>query len=271
MFNDLTPNQGQSSSGVDDIFAETDKAPAKPGQQIETRQVGLSSSSNMNQASSSISQGAQINSMSEVDEDRSSGGGKFLKIAIFAVLGAILILGGYLVYDNFLKKDNIENNSLVVAPVDNNNQETPLVNNQTQVQTETQNQVNNEDDFIVPLVDQEEPENNNQNTLGNLNQEPENPNLVDSDSDGLTDYDEVNTYKTNPNLIDSDFDGLTDYEEAMVYKTNPLKADTDDDGLNDYEEIKFYGTDPLNSDTDGDSYLDGDEVKAGYSPLESAK
>ncbi len=272
MFNDLSGNK--NSSGVDDIFAETDKSVNNAGQQIETRQVGLSSSSNMNQApASGFSQESQGNSMSEVDEDGVSSGGKFLKVAIFAVLGAILILGGYLVYDNFLKTGAGEDN-LAVIPTDNNvEQEVPPVNNQDPIQ----NQVNNQDDFIVPLVDQEEVNSNNQNnnqglSNDNMNQggreEVQDPILVDSDGDGLSDYDEVNIYGTNPNLIDSDFDGLSDYEEVMTYKTNPLKADTDGDGLTDYEEVKVYGTDPLKADTDGDGYSDGEEIKAGYNPLD---
>ncbi len=36
----------------------------------------------------------------------------------------------------------------------------------------------------------------------------------DTDSDGLTDFDEINIYKTSPYLSDSDSDGLTDSEEV---------------------------------------------------------
>jgi hypothetical protein len=68
-----------------------------------------------------------------------------------------------------------------------------------------------------------------------------------------------------PAVVDSDADGLTDTEE-VTYGTNPNTADTDADGLTDKEEVKIYQTDPLNPDTDGDSYLDGGEVKNGYNP-----
>jgi hypothetical protein len=67
--------------------------------------------------------------------------------------------------------------------------------------------------------------------------------------------------------LDSDLDGLTDYEEINIYGTDPFNSDTDGDGLTDYEEINIYGTDPLKSDTDGDSYPDGEEVLNGYNPL----
>lgn len=83
---------------------------------------------------------------------------------------------------------------------------------------------------------------------------------MDSDGDGLSDYDEINLYKTDPYKADTDGDGLTDYEEVMVYKTDPLKVDTDGDGLSDYDEVKTYKTDPLKKDTDGDGLTDYEEI-----------
>ena len=65
----------------------------------------------------------------------------------------------------------------------------------------------------------------------------------DIDSDGLTNIKEVQV-KTNIVETDTDKDGLTDYEEVVTYKTNPLKEDTDGDGASDAKEIEF-GTDPL--------------------------
>jgi outer membrane protein OmpA-like peptidoglycan-associated protein len=86
------------------------------------------------------------------------------------------------------------------------------------------------------------------------------PNKADTDGDGLTDGEEVNTYHTNPLKIDSDSDNLSDKDEIMVYKTDPNKADTDGDGLTDGDEVLRYNTDPLKVDTDGDGLSDGDEV-----------
>jgi hypothetical protein len=71
---------------------------------------------------------------------------------------------------------------------------------------------------------------------------------------------------TASSTLDSDGDGLTDYEEIYIYHTDPYKADTDGDGLTDYQEVKIYHTDPNNPDTDGDGYPDGVEVKNGYNP-----
>ncbi len=95
--------------------------------------------------------------------------------------------------------------------------------------------------------------------------------VVDSDGDGLTDYDENNgmrtsigdiIIKTDPNDPDSDDDKLTDGEEmGMRYSdkyylnSNPTKIDSDGDGLDDFEEFDF-GTDALNRDSDGDGIID---------------
>lgn len=77
----------------------------------------------------------------------------------------------------------------------------------------------------------------------------------DLDFDGLTNKQEKE-YKTNPEVADTDLDGLTDYYEIFESKTDPNKADTDGDGLNDYDEIQL-GLDPLKADSKGDGIKDG--------------
>ncbi len=131
---------------------------------------------------------------------------------------------------------------------------------------------------------------------------------TDSDEDGLTDYDEINTYYTDPNDRDSDDDGALDGEEVVVGDdpldaeggevsststfptrtmsssdsasdgltdleeraggTDPNDVDSDDDYLSDYDEMMTYATDPNDADTDSDGYDDGLEVRAGADPLE---
>jgi outer membrane protein OmpA-like peptidoglycan-associated protein len=86
------------------------------------------------------------------------------------------------------------------------------------------------------------------------------PYHMDTDDDGLTDFEEVRIYGTNPLKWDTDDDGLGDYLEIMRYNTNPLKPDTDDDGLTDYEEIMTHRTDPRHPDTDRDGLTDYEEV-----------
>lgn len=82
---------------------------------------------------------------------------------------------------------------------------------------------------------------------------------VDSDGDGLSDYDEVEQHKTDPYDADTDDDGLLDGAEVNL-GTDPFNPDTDDDGLTDGAEVNATGTDPLNPDTDADDLSDGCEV-----------
>ncbi len=91
-----------------------------------------------------------------------------------------------------------------------------------------------------------------------------NPNLLDSDRDGLispVDPDPNVFNERPPEMLDSDDDGLSDEVDPC-----PYKFDCDDDGLNDKEEIDM-GTDPKDNDTDDDDELsDGDEIKRGTDP-----
>jgi len=119
---------------------------------------------------------------------------------------------------------------------------------------------------------------------------------LDSDSDGLTNIEEIDIYITNPLNSDSDFDTLSDGDEIYVYFTNPFSSDSDEDGMPDNYEILYdshdpndptdaqedpdndnlvnlderaIGTHPENPDTDGDSLLDGDEINRYYTnPLQ---
>ena len=100
-------------------------------------------------------------------------------------------------------------------------------------------------------------------------------NILDSDNDGLTDYQEITFTKTDPldadtdgdgtndALEDLDSDGLTNFQE-MKLGTNPLvsdsdqlRTDSDGDGLVDLYEIKITNTDPLLADSNSDGVLDG--------------
>lgn len=65
---------------------------------------------------------------------------------------------------------------------------------------------------------------------------------TDQDFDGIPDIDEVK-YQTSVTSADSDGDGLTDSQEVFTFKTNPLKADTDGDGKTDGYEVR-RGTNP---------------------------
>lgn len=77
---------------------------------------------------------------------------------------------------------------------------------------------------------------------GEIGTDPFDP---DSDDDGLTDGQEVNTYKTDPLNPDSDYDLLKDGAEVLKHKTDPLDRDTDDGGVYDGHEVLEDNTNPL--------------------------
>lgn len=94
---------------------------------------------------------------------------------------------------------------------------------------------------------------------------------VDSDGDGIGDYDEINVHGTDPFNEDSDGDGLSDSEEIFTHKTDPLKPDSDFDLLSDGKEVLVYSTDPNEPDTDAGGVSDGHEVlEDGTDPLDPA-
>ncbi len=96
----------------------------------------------------------------------------------------------------------------------------------------------------------------------------------DADADGLPDAVEVQDMRLNPLKADSDSDGLSDYEELRRH-TRPDRADSDGDGLSDNDEINgweliyvdasgaskrtWVTSDPLVFDTDGDTFSDQQE------------
>lgn len=111
-----------------------------------------------------------------------------------------------------------------------------------------------------------------------LNLRHSNPASSDSDGDGLSDKVEDNgsivyapgrACTTDLNNWDSDGDGLADGDEVNIYHTAPCLADTDGDGLNDKREVIELGTNPDAKDSDGDGWNDWFEVSlAGTNPNE---
>jgi cysteine-rich repeat protein len=133
---------------------------------------------------------------------------------------------------------------------------------------------------------------------------PTDPTRIDTDGDGISDFDELSAdqftalarfndffpgyhidgstskmYGTDPTRVDTDGDGLSDRFELLVGWTvvrdngavsqvfsDPTRVDTDADGLADNLEQQ-HATDPRAADTDGDGRLDGLEVTIGTNPL----
>ena len=121
---------------------------------------------------------------------------------------------------------------------------------------------------------------------------------IDSDKDGLTDYEEL-LFGTNPNNPDSDYDYVSDYDEVYI-GYDPNKVDSNDNGvidgeedfdldgisnkdeydfgtciylsdsdfdeINDFDELFIYITNPINKDSNNDGLLDGDAVALGFDP-----
>lgn len=91
--------------------------------------------------------------------------------------------------------------------------------------------------------------------------------LLDPDADGLPNLSEF-LVGTNPDVADTDADGLLDGEEVLTYTCSPIMADTDGDGLLDGREVKdmdldgipdggFFPDWQIGRDTDGDGLWDG--------------
>lgn len=134
------------------------------------------------------------------------------------------------------------------------------------------------DHLLNPLVSDGTPDPDNDG-LTNLQEfqhetDPHNP---DSDSDGLSDGDEVHIYQTDPAQYDTDGDGFNDGWE-LRFGFNPLvddtnnsdpnkrpDADPDGDGLTNLQEEQI-DTNPTNADTDGDGFSDSAENQVASNP-----
>ena len=69
---------------------------------------------------------------------------------------------------------------------------------------------------------------------------PTDAEMAQGEKDAQAKIDAANASKT----LDTDGDGLTDYDETTIYKTSPYLADTDGDGIPDGEEVRL-GQNPL--------------------------
>jgi len=250
MFNDLNNSNNQGQPAVDDIFAETEKTTegastnsSATNSGIETRRVGLAASDG-------------------TDEEMTSNAAsnKWFKISLIAIITAIVILSGYLVYSKFFKANTDINPSeanLQNSSSKDNTAVTPASDLVTPI-------VNNDDSFVTPA---------NGNSIASSAPEiiPEIPGVNSPATTSLVTPSAGEVSAANPDSqVDSDSDGLTDVEEKIA-GSNINIIDTDNDGLSDYEEVKIYQTNPLSADTDGDTFPDGGEVKSGYNPNGAGK
>ncbi|HNV12374.1 MAG TPA: hypothetical protein PK686_03195 [bacterium] len=231
-------NLQKKSDGVDDIFADTDPNSA-------SKNIGQNFRNQINNQPPAMSSGNGLKnekiSNSSLYDDEKKSSGILKKMFIFIIVIALIGAGAYFVYSQILLPKSMQNK-------------------QALEQTNQQN------------VNQEESETNEEQ---NNNREPEGSTVVDEniliDENEATSSDDIMGDEPSPEDVlknlDSDNDGLSDYDETYTYKTNLYNPDSDGDGLSDSEEVLIIGTDPLNQDTDGDTYLDGQEMNSGYNPL----
>lgn len=71
------------------------------------------------------------------------------------------------------------------------------------------------------------------------------PRSADTDSDGLSDFEEIYLYTTDASAQDSDGDGYSDRREVEEFRTSPLDPDTTGDGFDDARAIALQNRDPL--------------------------
>jgi len=96
--------------------------------------------------------------------------------------------------------------------------------------------------------------------------------MIDTDNDGLFDYEELFLYYTDINNKDTDGDFYLDGEEVkngfspLVANKKMDEVDTDGDDLVDSIELALK-TDLNGYDSDGDGTSDGEEVYSGSDPL----
>jgi hypothetical protein len=230
MFNNLTPSHNE----VDDIFADTDKAPAinpTPGMAPVTPASIASAPAPMPAAGTAP--------VAEEDFGGQARAGKVLKLLlIMIVILGVLGTGAYFVYTKYLT--GIFNNAAV---------KTPLVQNATTTPAPG----------VAPIDNAGQP---------GLIAPTSSPDLsVPPVSNLIT----TSTPSLNPTSSQGVLPGTTPVIAPPATTAPAIGAvnngvDTDHDGLTDYEEVHVYHTNPLNPDTDGDGYLDGAEVKGGYDP-----
>ena len=123
-------------------------------------------------------------------------------------------------------------------------------------------------DFRTDDTDRDRLPNSYETQFAFLNPSDPNDAGEDEDRDGLTNLEEYRN-RTEPDVADTDSDGLNDGPEIKEHGSQPRVPDTDGDGLLDGAEVATHMTDVLDKDTDDDGLLDGDEIAAGSSPFET--
>ncbi len=205
MFND-TANSANNQT-VDDIFAETDKVSPSGAGDITTRKVGLASAEGP-----------------VPEETEKKGGLPWFKIAIVAIVAIIILLIGYLVYSQFFKNTN-------------SSSQTPAVSS-TSTTALTQKQNQNSTTTTTTTSSSTAETTNTSIATSTLSTSTELTTVPTSTIPEITaTTTATSTVLDASSTLDSDSDGLTDYQEINVYHTDPYNPDTDGDGYLDGAEV----------------------------------
>lgn len=158
--------------------------------------------------------------------------GSVKKIAVVGVIAVLVIIAAVLLASLFLRSRS------AIDPI-----ETEPVVETTSVTTPIEDLVTQPSSVIPGLGDSEAL--GNDLLLGGSEDVEEVAIPVDSDRDGLTDEEEL-ALGTSIRSADTDSDGLSDKDEVKAWGTNPLNPDTDGDGYIDGDEVD-NGFDPKGS------------------------
>ncbi|MEI7451572.1 MAG: thrombospondin type 3 repeat-containing protein [Candidatus Falkowbacteria bacterium] len=235
MFNNLTP---KNSPEVDDIFAGVENdAPAVSTSQPMAPRVApapIASSGMPTRPAAPVMPMANLGQMpnSGMSEETKGKMAKLIKTLIVTVIiMGLVLIGSYVIYKQFL------------VPMLGSKQATPVVPTNNQVNTP----VVNTPVVNAPVVTTSAPT----QIPGFVTSSPEVvptttiPGAI-STSTGTSTSARVDcslAATASPanialHQLDSDHDGLSNYDEICIYNTNPNNADTDGDGYDDGAEVK---------------------------------
>lgn len=201
----ITPPGPSSSSQVQDILSGVERSQSK----VETPQSLRSS------LQPALPQGLEVKqpNASPASENEREAPKTLLKAKNFIIIG-ILVLGigglayaGYYAYTSLSQRESIPK---ILPEAD-------------EITSPAQNSSSQEQDVLK------------QNIPAQTQNPPAAPDQ-DSDFDGLSDNEE-RLYGTDVKLADTDSDLLTDRDEVKTFGTDPLNPDTDGDGYKDGEEV----------------------------------
>ena len=182
----------------EDIFAGTDpvQPPKAPGEAVET--------------------------VSTADSVIKAGPSPLVYIVVAAIVFGAIGGGGYYWYS-----------------MDSAESELPVIDSAPAVTDQIDDTTNNGQTILDPIpVEPDVPESTepDSDAIDSIN-DSEPDTFMDTDGDGLDD-DLEDQLGTDPKSIDTDSDELSDFDEVRIYKTNPTMPDTDGDGFLDGQEVQ---------------------------------